>query len=77
MCTQEVAVGDGPGLGERPELVEPLARDVELQQARLHHVEQRRHSPPLLLRLIAAPPEARVRKTLTFDLYLFQQTAKP
>lgn len=60
VCTQEVTVGDGPGLGKCPELVEPLARDVELQQARLHHVEQSRHSPPLLLRLLAALPGARI-----------------
>lgn len=60
VCTQEVTVADGSGLGERPELVEPLARDVELQQARLHHVEQSSHSPPLLLRLLAALPRARI-----------------
>lgn len=39
MQTQEVAVGNGPRLSKGLELVQPLAGDVELQEAGLHHVE--------------------------------------
>lgn len=39
MRTQEVVVGNGPRLGKGLELVKPLAGDVELQKAGLHHVE--------------------------------------
>lgn len=39
MQTQEVIIGNGPWLGKCLELVKPLAGDVELQKAGLHHVE--------------------------------------
>lgn len=58
MGTQEVMVGDGSWLSEGFELVQPLAGDVELQEAWLHHVEQTGHLPPLLLSLIVTLPVA-------------------
>lgn len=54
MRTQEVAVGNGPRFCEGLELVEPLAGDVELQEAGFHHAEQTRHSPAFLKRVLVA-----------------------
>lgn len=56
MHTQEVVVGNGPRLCKCLELVQPLARDVELQQAGLHHAEQPRHPPTFLHRVLVALP---------------------
>lgn len=39
MQTQKVTVGNGPWFSKGLELVQPLAGDVELQEAGLHHVE--------------------------------------
>lgn len=39
MWTQEVVIGNWPWLSKGLELVKPLAGDVELQEAGLHHVE--------------------------------------
>ncbi len=49
-------VGDGSWLSEGFELVQPLAGDVELQEAWLHHVEQTGHLPPLLQSLVVTLP---------------------
>lgn len=56
--TQEVMVGNGSWLSKGFELVQPLAGNVELQEAWLHHVEQTGHLPPLLLSLIVTLPVA-------------------
>lgn len=63
--TQEVMVGDGSWLSKGFELVQPLAGDVELQEAWLHHVEQTGHLPPLLLSLLVTLP---VTHTHTNDI---------
>lgn len=39
MRAQEVIIGNWPRLGKGLELVKPLAGDVELQKAGLHHAE--------------------------------------
>lgn len=54
MRTQEVVVGNGPRLGKGLELVKPLAGDVELQEAGLHHVEKARHPPTFLQSVLVA-----------------------
>ena len=54
MRTQEVVVGNGPRFSKGFELVKPLAGDVELQEAGLHHVEKTRHPPTFLQSVLVA-----------------------
>ncbi len=67
-------VGDGSWLSEGFELVQPLAGDVELQEAWLHHVEQTGHLPPLLQSLVVTLPVTHTHTQVTIAPFMQRST---
>lgn len=59
MRAQERVVGDGTRLCKRVEFIEPLSRDVELEQAGFLHVGEGNHLLTFPHSLFAALPKGR------------------